>query len=203
MTTVSTSANTTGTVQRPRSRLRARIVLAALSACGLAALAWASFLPEHMRPLPRLIYNPSDSVAVGWYRVEPLDHQADSLPRPLSVGSIVLTQLPADAAALAAQRGYLPAHVPLLKRVGAVAPQRVCIVGHCVRIDGVPVAAVLPADRMGRPLPSWQQCRRLQPGELFVLSATNPASFDSRYFGPITASTVIGVAHPVWLETRP
>ena len=203
MTTVSTSANTTGTVQRPRSRLRARIVLATLSASGLAALAWASFLPEYMRPLPRLIYNPSDSVAVGWYRVEPLDRRADSLPRPLSVGSIVLTQLPADATAMAAQRGYLPAHVPLLKRVGAVAPQRVCIVGRSVRIDGVPVAAVLPTDRMGRPLPSWQQCRRLQPGELFVLSATNPESFDSRYFGPITASTVIGVAHPVWLETRP
>lgn len=201
--TGSTSVNTARAVLRPRSRLRARIALVGLSACGLAALAWASFLPEHMRPLPRLIYNPSDSVAVGWYRVELLDHQADSLPRPLSVNSIVLTQLPADAAALATQRGYLPAHVPLLKRVGAVAPQRVCIVGRVVGIDGVPVAAVLPADRMGRPLPSWQQCRQLHPGELFLLSTTNPASFDSRYFGPIAASTVIGVAHPVWLETRP
>lgn len=203
MTTVSTSANATETAPYPRSRLRARIVLAWLSACGLAALAWASFLPDHMRPLPRLIYNPSNSVAVGWYRVDSLDHRTDALPHPLSVGSIVLVKLPADAAALAAQRGYLPAHVPLLKRVGAVAPQRVCIVGRSVRIDGMPVAAVLPADRMGRPLPSWQQCRQLHPGELFMLSTTNPASFDSRYFGPIVASTVIGVAHPVWLETRP
>ena len=203
MTKVSTSANATGTVPQPRSRLRARIALVGLSACSLAALAWASFLPDHMRPLPRLIYNPSDSVAVGWYRVDPLDHRTDSLPRPLSVGSIVLAQLPADAAALATQRGYLPARVPLLKRVGAVAPQGVCIVGRSVRIDGVPVAAVLPADRVGRPLPSWQQCRPLHPGELFLLSTTNPASFDSRYFGPIAASTVIGVAHPVWLEVRP
>ncbi|WP_296752848.1 S26 family signal peptidase [Thiobacillus sp.] len=201
MTTISTSANATETAPRPRSRLRARIAQAGLSACGLAALAWASFLPDHMRPLPRLIYNPSDSVAVGWYRVDPLDRRADSLPPPLAVGSIVLAQLPADAAELAAQRGYLPARIPLLKRVGAVSPQRVCIVGRSVRIDGVPVAAVLPADRMGRPLPSWQQCRLLHPGELFLLSTTNPASFDSRYFGPIVASDVIGVAHPVWLET--
>ena len=202
MTTASTSTNTTEVTPRPRSRLRARIALACLSACGLAALAWASFLPDHMRPLPRLIYNPSDSVAVGWYRVDPLDHRADSLPRPLPVGSIVLAQLPADAAALAAQRGYLPMRIPLLKRVGAVSPQEVCIVGHSVRIDGVPVAAVLPADRFGRPLPSWQQCRRLEPGELFLLSVTNPASFDSRYFGPVRTSAVLGVAHPVWLETR-
>ncbi|CAG4892894.1 S26 family signal peptidase [Paraburkholderia gardini] len=183
---------------RPRSRLRARIVVATLAAVGFAALAWASW----MSPLPRLTYNPTDSVAVGWYRIEPLDHRASSLPRLLSVGSIVLVPLPAEAAELAAQRGYLPTRVPLLKRVGAVSPQKVCIASSIVRIDGVPSAAVLRADRLGRPLPFWQQCRRLEPGELFLLSATNPASFDSRYFGPVSASTVIGVAHPVWLETR-
>jgi len=179
--------------------LRLRLVLASLSACGLAALAWAAFV----QPLPRLIYNPSDSVPIGWYRVEPLRERTGSLPRPVSVGSIVLTTLPTYAAALAAQRRYLPARVPLLKRVGAIAPQHVCIFDALVWIDGVPVAAVLPADRMGRPLPSWPHCRRLEPGELFLLSATNPASFDSRYFGPVSASAVIGVAHPVWLEKRP
>ena len=198
-----TAVSTGGTAPRPRSharsRLRARIVLAGFAACGLAALAWASFV----QPLPRLIYNPSDSVAVGWYRVDPLYHRPGSLPRPSSVGSIVLTTLPPDAAALAAQRGYLPARVPLLKRVGAVAPQQVCVFDALVWIDGVPVAAVRPADRLGRPLPSWPQCRQLRPGELFLLSVTNPASFDSRYFGPVSASAVIGVARPIWLEARP
>ena len=183
----------------PRSRLRVRLVLAGLSACGLAALAWASFV----HPLPRLTYNPSDSVAVGWYRIDPLDRRTSSPPRPLSVGSIVLVPLPAEAAALAAQRSYLPTRIPLLKRVGAVAPQSVCVFDALVWIDGVPVAAVLPTDRLGRPLPSWRQCRQLRPGELFLLSVTNPASFDSRYFGPVSASAVIGVAHPVWLESRP
>lgn len=195
MTTISTSS----IAPHPRSRLRACIVLTGFAAAGLAALAWAAFVS----PLPRLTYNPSDSVAVGWYRIEPFGHRAVLLPRPLPVDSIVLVPLPPEAAELAAQRHYLPTHVPLLKRVGAVSPQEVCIAGGVVRIDGVPAAAVLPADRLGRSLPSWQQCRRLEPGELFLLSVTNPASFDSRYFGPIAASTVIGVAHPVWLETRP
>lgn len=199
MTVDSTTACTPEIAPRPRSRLRARIVLAGFAAVGLAALAWATFV----QPLPRLIYNPSDSVPVGWYRIDPFDGRTASLPRPLSVGSIVLTRLPADAAALAAQRGYLPAHVPLLKRVGAVAPQHVCIVAGQVRIDGVPAAVALPADRLGRPLPSWPHCRPLAEGELFLLSVTNPASFDSRYFGPVSASSVIGVAHPVWLEKRP
>lgn len=190
-----TTTTTPGTAPEPHSCLRARIVLAALSACGLAALAWVSFV----RPAAQVIYNPSDSVPVGWYRIE----SADSLPGPLSVGSIVLARLPADVVALAAQRGYLPSHIPLLKRVGAVAPQHVCIVGGIVQIDGVPVAAALPADRMGRPLTSWPQCRRLHPGELFLLSITNPASFDSRYFGPIDASAVIGTAQPIYLEKLP
>ena len=173
--------------------------MAVLSTVGLAALAWVSFV----QPLPRLIYNPSDSIPVGWYRIEPLQHRVSSLPRPFSVGSIVLVRLPADATALAAQRCYLPARIPLLKRVGAVALQHVCIVAGQVRIDGVPVATALPADHLGRPLPSWRHCRALIEGELFLLSVTNPASFDSRYFGPISTSAVIGVARPIWSETHP
>ncbi|AKC78192.1 peptidase [Xanthomonas arboricola] len=199
MTADSIAARTPEAAPLPRSHLRARIVLAGFAAVGLAALAWAAFVS----PLPRLTYNPSDSVAIGWYRIEPFDPLTTSLPRPLSVDSIVLVPLPDRAAMLAAQRGYLPTRVPLLKRVGAVTPQHVCIVAGQVRIDGVPVAAALPADRLGRPLPSWQHCRPLAEGELFLLSVTHPASFDSRYFGPVSASAVIGVAHPVWLETRP
>ncbi|MDS1142360.1 S26 family signal peptidase [Pusillimonas sp. SM2304] len=199
MTPDSTTARTPEVAPFPRSRVRARIVLAGFAAVGLAALAWATFV----QPLPRLIYNPSSSVPAGWYRVKPFQHQSGSLPRRLEVGSIVLTRLPADAAVLAAQRGYLPAHIPLLKRVGAVAPQHVCIIDGQVRIDGVPVAAALPADRLGRPLPFWPHCRPLLESELFLLSATHPASFDSRYFGPVSASGVIGVAHPIWLETHP
>ena len=190
-----TAGTAPGITPEPRSRLRARIVLGVLSACGLAALAWASFV----RPAAHIVYNPSDSVPVGWYRIEPVG----SPSRPLPVDSIVLARLPTDVAALAAQRGYLPSHIPLLKRVGAVAPQHVCIVEGIVRIDGVPAAAALLADRMGRPLPSWPQCRHLHPGELFLLSTTNPGSFDSRYFGPIAATAVIGTAQPIYLEKRP
>jgi conjugative transfer signal peptidase TraF len=170
------------------------LVLASLSAAGLAALAWGSCVS----PLPRVIYNASDSVAVGWYRVDPHSH-GNAVPH---VGSLVLVPLPADVAALAARRRYLPLGTPLLKPVAAVAPQRVCVAGGIVRIDGGTVAATLRADGMDRPLHGWSQCRRLRPGELFLLSTTNPASFDSRYFGPVRTSRVLGIAYPVWLEQR-
>jgi len=191
-----TIVSSRGFTPRPHFRSRTHLLLASLSVSGLAVLAWASL----SSPLTRLIYNPSDSVEVGWYHVDPVNHRAGLLPPPWSVGSIVLVQLPSAAAQLAAQRGYLPTRVPLLKRVGAIAPQQVCIDSGRVRIDGAPVAELLPADRLGRPLSPWQPCRRLEPGELFLLSAINPASFDSRYFGPVCASAVLGVAHPVWLK---
>ena len=168
-----------------------RVVVALLTSLGIAALAW----PSLHTSLARLVYNPSDSVPPGWYRIDP--------PDSLHVGSIVLARLPADAAALAAQRGYLPTHIPLLKRIGAMSPQQVCIEKHIVRIDGMPVAGVHATDGRGRPLPAWQQCRRLHDGELFLLSATNPASFDSRYFGPIAVSAVIGSAQPLWTRGTP
>lgn len=179
-----------------RSRRCVRIVLALSATLGLAALAWTAFV----KPAARVVYNVTDSVPVGWYRIEAAE--APQLSRPtmlhlLHVGSIVLTRLPAEPAALAAQRGYLPTHIPLLKRVGAMAPQHVCVIDGQVRIDGVPSAAVLRADRWGRALPVWHDCRPLVGGELFLLSDTNPASFDSRYFGPVPASSVLGLAQPI------
>lgn len=158
---------------------------------GLAALLMPLAMPNRVQ----IVYNPSDSVPRGWYRIVPADS--------LQAGSIVLARLPAPAATLAAKRDYLPAGIPLLKRIGAVAPQRVCVDGTSVLIDDVVVAAVMRADGIGRPLSAWQQCRRLTHGELFLLSNANPASFDSRYFGPIRVSDVIGGARPLWTWSTP
>jgi type IV secretory pathway protease TraF len=67
-----------------------------------------------------------------------------------------------------------------------------------VTIDGRDVAAALRHDRFGRPLPSWSGCRRLGTEELFLIAPNSAASFDSRYFGPVTRAQVIGRALPVW-----
>src|SRR3546814_3170712 len=84
--TVPTTTASTDVPQRPRSRLRARIVLAGLSACGFAALAWASFVS----PLPRLTYNPSASVAVGWYRIDRSEEHTSELQSLMRTSSAVL-----------------------------------------------------------------------------------------------------------------
>lgn len=165
---------------------------------GMAAAVTALTVPMLTPLQARLIYNPSDSVARGWYLIGPI---AD--PSVLQPGRIVLARLPVGVAAFAAQRGYLPEGVPILKRVGAVAPQSVCVQDRLVRIDGVVVAPVRTHDGAHRPMPFWPLCRPLMGSELFLLSGTNLASFDSRYFGPIDAASVLGVAHPLWTTEVP
>lgn len=167
-----------------------------LAGTGIGVMALCAPVAMHL-PV-EVIYNPSDSVPRGWYHVGAI---ADT--SSLHVGSIVLARLPADAAAMAAQRGYLPAGLPILKRIGAMAPQRVCIRSHVVRIDGEVAATARRYDGVHRPLQAWTQCRCLTEDELFLLSDTNPASFDSRYFGPILKSAVLGVARPMWTWSTP
>lgn len=167
-----------------------RILLAWLGV-GLAAVC----APALMQLQALLVYNPTDSVARGWYWIGP--------PEALHAGKAVLIRLPAGVAAFAAQRGYLPAGVPLLKRIAAVAPQVVCLRRGVVHIDGVAVGAVLTHDGAHRRMQSWAQCRVLAEGELFLLSNVHAASFDSRYFGPVHASAVIGSAQPLWTWSAP
>lgn len=170
-----------------------RFSLFAGMAIGVAALYAPTFMPLSAHERVVMVYNPTDSVPRGWYSVSRIDSRTS-----LHVGSIVLARLSTGAAAFAQQRGYLPRGVPILKRVGAVAPQPVCVREQFVLIDGVVAATTRTHDGAQRPLQAWQECRPLASGELFLLSDANPASFDSRYFGPIAVSDVLGVARPVW-----
>lgn len=165
-----------------------------LMLCTLIGVA-AAVAPTALRPSVRVAYNTSSSAPLGWYRIQPV-----TSPK---VGDYVLATLPTVAAALAAQRGYLPAGVPIVKHVTAVAGQHVCARDDALTIDGAPSARILRSDRQGRPLPAWRQCRSLASGEVFLLSPSNPASFDSRYFGPVDASAVRGQAVPLWTWSAP
>ncbi len=158
-----------------------------IGACGALFLV---FLPLcHLTP--RIIYNPSASAPRGWYWLLPAD--------TLKVDDYVLVSLPSKVKRLAAERGYLPETVPLLKRVGARSNQFVCVRGRSLWIDGQLAATALTHDRAGRELIGWHDCRVLAPDEILLVSHDNAASFDSRYFGPVRMTSVIGKASPVWI----
>jgi type IV secretory pathway protease TraF len=84
-----------------------------------------------------------------------------------------------------------------MKPVVAVAGDAVCRLGLSLWINSRRSVLVPIADRLGRPLLAWSGCRRLNAGEVFLLSSAR-GSYDSRYFGPVDDRLVVGVVVPIW-----
>ncbi|ABF54200.1 S26 family signal peptidase [Sphingopyxis alaskensis] len=160
---------------------------------GAAALFTASFVAvAWLKPAPRLLWNASASAPIGVYRID-----VGARPR---LGELVAIDPPPALAIYLSRRGYLPRGVPLLKRVAALPGSLVCRSGASVTIDGAGVARALARDGADRPLPVWRGCRIVGAQELFLINAAR-GSLDGRYFGPISASGLIGTAHPVLTRT--
>jgi conjugative transfer signal peptidase TraF len=157
-----------------------------------AAAVAACAAPLLHTPRPLLAWNASASAPRGLYIIGAAAQPA--------VDALTLVRPPLALARFLGARGYVPASVPLLKRIAAVAPQTVCRRGLAILIDDHAVARAFRRDRLGRPLPAWRGCRRLRRGEVFLLNADAPYSLDSRYFGPLPASSIIGRASPLWVE---
>nr|WP_291298534.1 S26 family signal peptidase [Elioraea sp.] len=141
---------------------------------------------------PRLIWNASASTPVGLYAL-------DRAPR-LEVTDVVAVDAPEPLASFLAERGYLPRGVPLMKRVAALHGQQVCRIGARVTINGVAMGEALDRDRLGRELPVWHGCRRIAEGEIFLMNWSVEDSLDGRYFGPVSARSIIGRATPLWTD---
>lgn len=166
---------------RRRRRIRRGTTTAALCAVLLGSAA--------LRPAPLLVWNASASAPIGLYAITPA-----ASPAP---GDMALAWPPADARRLAARRHYLPATVPLVKRVAAAAGDEVCARQATVFINGSPAAARRARDGQRRPMPGWTGCVRLRGRQLFLL-ADDPASFDGRYFGVTEARDILGRARLLW-----
>lgn len=166
--------------------MKERVIL--LTMLGGIALNATSASSTHR---PQLIWNATSSVPIGLYRIVSAD--------PLTVGTLVVVKTPPSFARLFSERAYLPLGVPLVKPIAAMAGDAVCRHGRNVTIDSRVAAIALDRDRLGRKLPRWQGCRRVAASEVFLLATSRPDSLDSRYFGPVPVSSVIGRAVPLWL----
>lgn len=170
-----------------RSRCYSRRPSLVLGTSIAALLAIAASLT----PSPMLIWNASASAPIGLYA---------RVAGPPARGDLVLAWLPAGAREIAAERGYLPRNVPVVKRVTGLAGDTVCAVDATVFLNGKPLSTRRSSDSKARPLPSWEGCRILQPGDVFLLMSDAPDSFDGRYFGPVGRRQIIGRLVPLWTK---
>ncbi|WP_234851118.1 S26 family signal peptidase, partial [Sinorhizobium meliloti] len=84
----------------------------------------------------------------------------------------------------------------LIKTVAAVGGQRIEIADN-VTIDGRPIAnsSLVSQDGQGRPLRPY--AGGTIPAGFLFLHSPFPGSWDSRYFGPVPGSGVLGLAEQV------
>ncbi|MEO1985155.1 MAG: S26 family signal peptidase [Martelella sp.] len=156
-----------------------------ITSVSVVASSALSFVPV----TPKIIWNASASAPVGLYVIQPANH--------LAIPDLVVVVPPKSLARMLDQRGYLPAGVPLLKRIVALPRQIVCRHDRDVTVDGIDMAEAQETDRFGRALPVWQGCRRIADSEVFLLNWQHPDSLDGRYFGPLPRGAVIGHAIPL------
>ena len=152
----------------------------------------ALVLAGNQNETPSYVWNASESVPIGLYRLQPVHR--------LSVTELVAIKPPEPLETFLDFNGYLPIGVPMLKRILAVPGQTVCRTGLTITVDGIELGQARERDARGRPLPVWQGCHLLSAGEIFVMNWQSADSFDGRYLGPIPASAVIGQAIPVWTQ---
>jgi conjugative transfer signal peptidase TraF len=151
------------------------LVFAASAAAAAAAVTPAS---------PVLLLNRTPSEPTGVYL------RVGATP---ARGDIIAFRTPRAAFPYADARMAYLHHRPLLKAVAAGPGDAVCTTSGTLVINGVGRAPIAVRDGRGRALPRWRGCRRLMAGEVFVFSARVPNSFDSRYYGPVAVSAILGV----------
>lgn len=166
-----------------------RVLYLLLAATALSAISITTFSAMPMK----LLWNATASAPIGLYAVGPADK--------LKVGDLVVVRPDEALEGFMVERGYIGRGVPLLKHVAALSGQQVCRIGRDILIDGRFAAAALDRDRRGRDLPVWQGCQHIAPNTVFLLNPAARDSLDSRYFGPLPVTDVLGKAQPLYTNT--
>lgn len=168
---------------------RAITVYAGSAIAAIVAVAVAGWIGGY-----RINFTPS--YPLGLWRIEALQRNA-------TAGDLVLICPPPTAAfTIVFERGYIRRGLcpgrfsPLIKTVVATEGQSVEI-GEHVSVDGKAIAhsEVRRSDAEGRALSAWHG-GAVPSGHLY-LHSDFAGSYDSRYFGPIPASGLLGLAVPV------
>ena len=169
---------------------RRRIAIVAALASFPIALCAAGYGVE-------LRVNLSPSYPLGLWRIH-------ALHRDVRVGDLVFICPPQTATFnLASERGYIRPGLcpgwrsPLIKTVVALPGQEIEIASS-VTIDGHPLPSsdLQPVDGEGRALTPF--AGGIVPVGMLFLHSDYEGSYDSRYFGPIPAQGVLGLAEPVF-----
>lgn len=137
---------------------------------------------------PLLIWNTTNSLPKGIYRIE----------SGYARGDIVAFDIPLRILPLVRERGWIPDNDRLLKRIVAVAGDRICFREQVVFVNGDYFGERSLVDSLGRSMPQLSGCHTLNKKQVWVMLKNQPLSLDSRYFGAVDTATIYGKALPIF-----
>ena len=187
---------------RHRTTRRDFAMLAAiLSGVGGATVVWRR---------SGLVFNHTASMPIGFYRIDRAQRVPSRNPPPqLARGATVVWCLPEALVCEARKRGYLvrgscPGDAePMLKVVAAVAGDTVVVDSAGMQVNGrrLPNSRPLRLDSRGLRLSGVAYGTYVVPPDTaWLWSPHHALSFDSRYFGGVPLSGLVGFASPVWVR---
>jgi len=141
-------------------------------------------------PAVWFVYNYTDSLPKGFYRIEkkPLYHRGD----------LLVFKVPEEVRQIVKDRHWLRDNGFLVKPLIGLRGDFVCTRFGRFKVAGHDFGGIEKSDKEGRKLPEYDAYGVVQSG--FLVGIEGMAnSFDSRYYGPIQESAVLGIAVPLWL----
>lgn len=168
------------------SRIRRGIVVCGFPAAILFAAIW------HWSPL---MFNWSPSLPIGLY-------WRTGDPNAPDVAFCLSAEVRKEAAAhgLEPMRGRCPDGTAWILKPNLRSARVITFTNRGFTVDSraLPNTAPLSKDRFGRAMPHYPFGRYfVSSKEVWVVSTYNDRSYDSRYFGPIDAASIVCYARPI------
>lgn len=165
--------------------MRRLVLWGCLPAAALVCAGW----------LTGCVINITSSLPLGVYRVDP-----STVP---GRGDLAVWCADRETQAEGIVRGYVTQarsrycgeSLPIIKRISAVAGDRITVTAQGVWVNNVRQRGSQPraTDATGRPLIAALGEHVLSEGQVWV-QTSNPDSWDSRYFGPVAGHQLVGTA---------
>jgi conjugative transfer signal peptidase TraF len=139
----------------------------------------------------RYYLNLSHSVPVGLYKISSLTNY--------KTGDLVIFEPPQAGRSLIYKRRWLPNGWSLIKHIGALPGDAYSIQKGSFSINGKYAGPVFERDTEGKALPYRGGRYKVERNTFLPISTHISNSFDGRYFGTVSLTSIKGKAIPIWM----
>ena len=137
-----------------------------------------------------ITYSVTQSMPKGFYLIIPTS--------VIRKGDIVEFIPPEHTLVFIKEKRWVPQNGRIIKYVFGIPGDHVCVLGQTIWINHKKVAPISKFYAKNKLLPQTKICGKLKQNQYLLLSTKNERSFDSRYFGAVDSSRILGRAVPIF-----